>query len=124
MRKREFFGAITALVMMLFLCIGNGVRTSRITDDLFAETKSCYEAAKQGRGSNTDRLAMLWSDNLGYFECTLPHAEVEAVAQTIMEFSGAMETQDENEYTRAYHVLCEKLAHLKKVDSLSIRNIL
>ncbi len=126
MLKRFFFGSIAALVLLFCICLVNSRHLSHITDNLAEKASVCYEqtgwAAEDGK--SVKALNTCWEKERGYLEMTLPHVEVEAVGQAIAEFAGALKTEDENEYTRAYYLLCEKLSHLKMIDSLSVRNIL
>ena len=126
MLRRFFVGSLAALILLFFVCFGNSFHLEKITLELEEQAWECFREAGQGEETKAraEKLVSLWKQKQGYLEMTLPHAEVEAAAMTIMEFAGALEAQDENESVRAYALLCEKLAHLGNVDSFSIRNIL
>lgn len=124
MLKRSFSGALAALFLLFTLCFLNSRRLSSAVDELFEAAKNCYSQVQAGRKAEEDLLASIWTQKLGYLESTLSHVDVQNIAQAITEFTSAVQAQDERELLRAYAVLCEKLAYLKEIDRLTLRNIL
>ena len=124
MLKRSLFSALAALILLFTLCALNSMSLSRAADELFEAAKSCYHQAQTGEKTEEEILAAIWSKKLGYLESTLSHVDAQNIAQAIAEFTAAVKAQDETELLRAYAVLCERLAYLKEIDRLSLRNIL
>ena len=124
MLKRSSSGALAALFLLFTLCFVNSRRLSSAADELFEAAKSCYTQVRAGEKTQEDILASIWKRKLGYLESTLSHADAQNIAQAIAEFTAAVRAQDETELLRAYAVLCERLAYLREIDRLTLRNIL
>ena len=126
---KRHFALPAALLLAILLCAAiNGRVVTRFTEDLVDRTAAALENAdKEDFDEILDRTKELedrWLQAQPYLESILLHQELDAITETVSDFSSAAASGDRETLLSAGQRLSLQLRHLAALEQLRLGNIL